>query len=515
MAQKALNPELFVCPLCLDLLTDPVSIPCGHSYCMKCVQDHWDQEDEKQLYSCPECRRSYSPRPVLAKHIILAGVVEQLGKTGLKAHLADHCYARPQDVLVVPSQKLQENICTQHHKVMEMFCRRDQQSICALCVDQHKDHNVVSAAAERARRLSARRAQLDQSLQDKEKDLKRLQQEAQEIRPSAQKAVQRISESFREMAQLLEKRCSEVKQQILSQEHTQLSRLQELQDQLQRDVMELKRSITELDTLSLTLDNNQFLGLYSLLSTDTQSTEPVRIQTGPRSYFEEVTRAVSALGDKLHLTMEEGLTNTSLAQSPVQLLPSPAQPSSREDFLQYSREITLDPNTVSTELSLSDGNRRVRVMREHQSYHDHPDRFSECQVLSRESLTGRCYWEVEWSGTWIRVAVSYRKIQRKGSSNECVFGHNDKSWALVCKKNSLSFWSKAVNSNVSGPVSSRIGVYLDHCAGVLEFYSVVERTTRLLRRVQATFTEPLYAGVRLGSLSDCILEGTAHFPKLK
>ncbi|XP_033842821.1 E3 ubiquitin/ISG15 ligase TRIM25-like [Periophthalmus magnuspinnatus] len=538
MAQKALDQEAFSCSVCLDLLKDPVTIPCGHSYCRNCVQQHWDQEDEKQLYSCPECRLSFSPRPALVKNIMLAGLVEQMKKTAPPAAL---CYAGPEDVscdvctgkrlravqsclqcvasycerhlqphyeaaalqkhqLVAPSHRLQENICSQHHRAMEMFCRSDQQLLCSLCVDQHKGHDIVSSASERAQRqaeLPARRALLLQSLQHKETDL---QQEAQDIRSSAQTAVQRSNDSFRDMALLLDKRRSEVEQQIRSQEDTQLSRVQELQDQLQQDVRGLKRSLSELDTLDLTQDHNQFIQRYASLSPHTQSTEPATIHTGDRGYFEEVTRAVSKLRDTLQLTL-----------SPVQVLLPPAELSSREDFLYYSTEITLDTNTVYKYLSLSDGNRRVTRMNQRQSYRDHPDRFSNrCQVLSRESLTGRCYWEVEWSGECgVYIAVSYREIQRKGSSPECLFGFNDESWALRCDKTSPSFQFNKVKSQVSGPVGSRIGVYLDHSAGVLAFYSVSESTMSLLHRVQTRFTRPLYTGVGFDS------GDTAHFPKLK
>ncbi|KAJ0055264.1 hypothetical protein NL108_013579 [Boleophthalmus pectinirostris] len=541
MARTALDQEAFSCSVCLDLLKDPVTIPCGHSYCRNCVQQHWDQEDDKQLYSCPECRQSFNPRPLLGKNILLASLVEQMKKT---ATPADRCYAEPQEVscdvctgrklravqsclqcvasycerhlkphyeaaafkkhqLVEPSHTLHENICSQHNKVMDLFCRRDQQLLCSLCMDQHHGHDTVTSALERAQRqaeLPARRAQLLQSLQHKETDLKRLQQEAQDIRRSAQTAVQHSGDSFTQMALLLEKRRSEVEQQIRSQEKTQLSRVQELQDQRQQDVSELKRGLSELDTLALTQDHNQFIQIYTSLSPHTQSTEPDTIHTGDRSYFEEVTRAVSKLRDTLQLTL-----------SPVQVLLAPTEPRSRDDFLQYSTEITLDPKTVNPWLCLLDGNTRVTFMSVCKSYPDHPDRFSVCQVLSRESLTGRCYWEVEWGGEGVRIAVSYREVQRKDYKG-CVFGFNDISWALDCDKTSCSFRFNKVQSQVSGPVGSRIGVYLDHSAGVLAFYSVSESTTRLLHRVQTSFTQPLYAGIRF---PDCCPGDTAHFPKLK
>uniref|UniRef100_A0A3B4B5V8 Tripartite motif-containing protein 16-like n=1 Tax=Periophthalmus magnuspinnatus TaxID=409849 RepID=A0A3B4B5V8_9GOBI len=529
MAQRVPQDSLS-CPICLDLLKDPVTTPCGHNYCMKCLKHYWDQQ--KRTYSCPQCRESFSPRPVLRKNTVLTDLVEQLKKkkkskrppssigrskagphnvpcdecTGKKLRAVQSCLqcvasyceshlqphyddaAFKKHQLVAPSRRLKDINCSQHYRLMELFCRSDQQLLCSLCVDQHKGHDIVSTASERAQRqadLPARRALLLQSFQHKETDLKRLQQEAQDISRSAQTAVQRSNDSFRDMALLLDKRRSEVEQQIRSQEDTQLSRVQELQDQLQQDVRGLKRSLSELDTLDLTQDHNQFIQRYASLSPHTQSTEPATIHTGDRGYFEEVTRAVSKLRDTLQLTL-----------SPVQVLLAPAELSSREDFLYYSTEITLDTNTAHTRLSLSDGNRRVTCMSKEQSYPDHPDRFSDYgQVLSRENLTGRCYWEVEWSGGGIFIAVSYREIQRKGNSDECVFGVSDKSWAFNCDKSRCLFLFNKVQSQVSHPVGSRIGVYLDHSAGVLAFYSVSESTMSLLHRVQTRFTQPLYAGL--------------------
>ncbi|XP_030609606.1 tripartite motif-containing protein 16-like [Archocentrus centrarchus] len=545
MAQKGvqLDRETFICSICLDLLKDPVTTSCGHSYCMNCIKRFWDEEEEKKgIHSCPQCRKTFTPRPVLEKNTILAVLVEELKKTGLQAAPADHCYAGPEDVacgvctgrklkaimsclvclasycekhlqphydaaplkkhkLVAPSKKLQENICSRHDEVMKIFCRTDQQSICYLCtMDEHKGHETVPAAAERTEKqkeLEVRRLNIQQRIQDREKDVKLLQQEVEAINGSADKAVEDSEKMLTELIRLIQKRSSDVKQQVRSQQETEVSRVKELQEKLEQEIAELKRKDGELEQLSHTQDHNQFLHNYPSLSALSESTHSSSINIGPLRYFEDVTAAVSETRDKLQDILREEWTNISLTVTEEDVLLSPSEPKTRAGFLKYSHEITLDPNTANRKLLLSEGNRKVTLMKQQQSYSDHPDRFTGwCQVLSRESLTGRCYWEVEWRGRGVNVAVTYKNISRAGLIYECVLGNNDKSWGLRCDTNSYTFWHNNVHTVLSGPRSSRVGVYLDHRAGILSFYSISETMT-LLHRVQTTFTQPLYAGLYL------------------
>ncbi|XP_067095080.1 stonustoxin subunit beta-like [Osmerus mordax] len=163
----------------------------------------------------------------------------------------------------------------------------------------------------------------------------------------------------------------------------------------------------------------------------------------------------------------------------------------------YACELTLDPNTAFRELCLSEENRKVTRREEEQPYPDHPERFEIWpQVLCREGLSGRCYWEAEWSGGGVHIAVTYKGISRRGEGYDCLLGHNNMSWSLECDDN--SYYARHNNKSTAIPVppssSHRVGVYLDWPAGTLSFYTVSSDTLTHLHTFHSTFTEPLYPG---------------------
>ncbi|XP_048037760.1 tripartite motif-containing protein 16-like [Megalobrama amblycephala] len=181
-------------------------------------------------------------------------------------------------------------------------------------------------------------------------------------------------------------------------------------------------------------------------------------------------------------------------------------PRTRNDFLQYSRWLTLDLNTMNKYLLVSEGNRVITRTDTPQSYPDHPDRFGggNSQVLCRESVSDRrSYWEIEWSGD-VWISVSYKSICRK-IGIESQFGSNDQSWSLICSYYRYSFrhndiWTvlpvdPIISRTVNGKDYYRTGVYVDHSAGILFFYDVSGDTMILIHTVQTTFTQPLYPGI--------------------
>uniref|UniRef100_A0A3Q1EUX0 Tripartite motif-containing protein 16-like n=1 Tax=Acanthochromis polyacanthus TaxID=80966 RepID=A0A3Q1EUX0_9TELE len=545
MAQRGvqLDRETFSCSVCLDLLKDPVTIPCGHSYCMTCINTHWDGEDEQRNHSCPQCRKTFRPRPVLEQNAMLAALMEELKKAGLQAAPADHHFAAPEDVacdlctgrkrkavktclvcpasycenhlqphydapplkrhkLVEPSKDLQENICSRHDEVMKLFCRTDQQLICYLCsVAEHKGHDTVSAAAERTEKqkeLEVSRLNIQQRIQDKEKDVEALLQELGVTSVSAEETMFNSWHILEALIRLIQNSSNVLHRQIRSQRKAEESRAQELRKKLKQEIRDLKRKAAELKKLSETPDHTQFLLNCPSVSALSESAHTSSINIRPRRHFEEVVNVMEKLKESVQYKLMNHWKSISHIVNLSDMLLPESEPKTRAEFLRYSRDITMDLNTLCRWLVLYDGDRKIPTEWDGTSYPRYPGEFArQYQVLSRQRLVRRCYWEVELM-VGSCIAVSYPSISRRVP--DCGFGHNDKSWSLYRDRNSFEFKHKDITTPIFGPQSSRVGVYLDYSAGILSFYDVSETTT-LLYRVQTTFTEPLYAGLETNTFT--------------
>uniref|UniRef100_W5KQR6 Uncharacterized protein n=1 Tax=Astyanax mexicanus TaxID=7994 RepID=W5KQR6_ASTMX len=315
MAEAALKTQdSLTCPICLDLLKDPVTIPCGHSFCLGCIKHCWAGDDQRKVYSCPQCRHTFTPRPVLNKNTMLAELSEGLRKTRLQAAppaadspagsggvecdvctvtkhtavksclvcLLSFCEAHIQPHYEIPAYKkhklveasmnLQEKICSLHDKLLEVFCRTDQQCICLLCVmDEHSGHKTVSAAAERAekqKQLVETQRKSQQRIQQTEKKLQELRKTMETLRRSAQAAVEDSEKIFTELIQSMERRRSEVKELIRAQEKTELSLAEDLLKKLEQEIdpVHFLQSFQSLSAppQSADLPKSQYCGLMKL-----------------------------------------------------------------------------------------------------------------------------------------------------------------------------------------------------------------------------------------------------------
>ncbi|XP_048016561.1 E3 ubiquitin/ISG15 ligase TRIM25-like isoform X2 [Megalobrama amblycephala] len=528
MAESAVSQyvDQFSCPVCLDPLKEPVTIPCGHSYCMSCITDCWGQKEQGPPYRCPQCRESFSQRPLLKKNTLIAEMMETLQKTSLQTAavecdvctteknravksclqcLASFCqthlqlhYESPafmKHKLVEASRNIQENICLSHGKLLEIYCQDDHQCICYLCMfDNHNGHRLVSLESEwtnQKKELKEVKVACQKLIQERERGQQELREAVKSFKSSALETMEDIEKVFTELICSLEKKRSEIKEQIRAQEKTEIDRAEELHKHLDQELTELRKRQAEIEKLLITDDQIQCLkSCLSVCVLPSFEDVPSFTQHTHLS-FKDIS--ISAFKEVLEDVYQQQTARISREESP--------EPEAPNEFLLYFCQLQLDSNTAQENLILSEENRKASYSIEVQQYPDHPERFDGyCHILCKEGLYSRCYWEVECSGNDWSVAVCYKGIGRKGNSDDCRLGFNNKSWRLThCQQN---FYFRHDESQVPIPAfrSSRIGVYLDHRAGTLSFYSVSDTMT-LLHRVQTTFTEPLYPafGVSYGS----------------
>ncbi|XP_050959390.1 finTRIM family, member 64 isoform X2 [Labeo rohita] len=530
--------DQFSCPVCLDLLKDPVTIPCGHSYCMDCITGCWNQDDQRGVYSCPQCRQTFTPKPALCKNVVFAEMMEKLKKTKFHSAVPAHCYAGPGDVecdictgkkckavksclvclnsycqnhleqhedffkgkkhnLMDATGRLKEMICCKHDKQLDIYCRIDQQCICYLCgMDEHKNHATVTAAEERMekqKQLGKAKIEFKKRIQQKEKEVQELRETVESHKRSALAAVKDSEKVFTELICSIERCRSEVTQLIRDQEKAAVSRAERLLKRLEQEINDLKKRDAELEQLSHRDDHILFLQSFQSFSVPPKFTDVPITSSSPLS-FDDVAKSVSLLREKLEDFCKQEIERISGKVSYIQTIPTP-DPKTRDEFLQYSCQFTLDPNTVNKRLRLSEGNKTAADTGTIQQYPNHPDRFDHTlQVLCKESVCGRCYWELEWSGHGVAISVSYKNIGRKEKG--CVFGFNRQSWSLFCSMSSCIFYHGKKHIKCSIPSCFKIGVYVDHSAGTLSFYNISDTMT-LIHRVQTTFTQPLFPGFLL------------------
>ncbi|XP_034998377.2 E3 ubiquitin/ISG15 ligase TRIM25 isoform X4 [Hippoglossus stenolepis] len=559
-AHISVTESQFRCPICLELLKDPVSIPCGHTYCMDCVNSYWDQAESAQL-SCPQCRETFSPRPVLRRNTVLAEVVDklklsemvaapQLYLVGLGEVPCDFCPAEGRlravksclvclasfcELHVLPHREVgtlrrhklvaalecpAERLCAQHRLGLEPAgsgSEAEWSGDCLLCeADQEELHGADAQRTRRQLQLQESQRMFQGRIRIGERDIEEFQQSLESLKVSASAVLEDGDALFADMSVRLEKTKAEVRARLEAKERAVVGRAERDIEMLEKDVEELRRRDEEISQLLQTDDNTHFLQAAPLLCVPLATGRHSRALSLPTEAFSGARRALCHFRSRMEEVCREEVDKISRAVNenyvsggecvkvPVSfplssLSLQPADQRMRAAFLRFSCRLSLDPDTAHPTLILLEGPQGAHCGEEPQSYPPHPQRFdSVAQVLCREGqFGGASYWEVEWrGGGWIDIGVTYRGIGRKGGGKPCLIGRNENSWRLRCTHAGYAAWHDNRKTTVAAPPCPRIGVFLERQKGVLSFYSVSD-TVVLLYTFRCLFSQPLYPAFRL------------------
>ncbi|MGH0169294.1 UNVERIFIED_CONTAM: hypothetical protein FKN15_060000 [Acipenser sinensis] len=286
--------DQFTCSVCLEILKNPVTVACGHNFCMGCIGSCWDREDQSGSYTCPQCRAAFTPRPAVHRNNLLAEIVERLKRTGLSSaaqpfagaedvpcdlcvgrklkaaksclvclvsycepHLAPHyeIVTLKKHKLAEPMANLQDRLCKEHGNLLELFCQTDQACICLLCTDAetHRNHTTVLAARERGdkqNQMGEKQKEILKRIQEKENKLCALKEAVETLKRSALSSKERVEKACTELIRSIEQTQAEILELINSKEKATEKETAAQIQQLEQEIAELKRSNAGLENLS-------------------------------------------------------------------------------------------------------------------------------------------------------------------------------------------------------------------------------------------------------------------------
>ncbi|XP_063333428.1 E3 ubiquitin-protein ligase TRIM39-like [Pelmatolapia mariae] len=530
-ASNLRSEDQFLCSICLDVFTDPVTTSCGHNFCKKCITQHWDVNHK---YKCPLCNDICLSRPQLKINTFISEMVAQFRReaqqkassssseqqaakpaevpcdvctgTRLKAlksclvcltsycqtHLEPHLTATSlkRHQLIEPVENLESRMCRKHDKHLELFCKTDQTCVCMLCsVLDHKTHEVVPLREE----YEGKKAELEKTEAEIQQMIQKRRLKIQEIKESVKMSKDAADRQKAEGVQVLtalmesvERRLKELIKEIEDKQETTEKQAEGLIKDLEQEISELMERSSEVEQLSHSEDHLHLLQSFSSL----KAAPPIRtgqlleVRFCQPSYEGTVVRAVAQLDETLRKLMKK-LFEAELKR--VQ---------------QYAVDVTLDPDTANPDLILSDDGKLVKCVDVKKNLPDNPERFSLCVcVLGEQSFSsGRFYFEVQVKGkTDWDLGVATESINRKGKIR---LSPGDGLWT-VCLRNGSEYAALDAPSVRlclrSGP--EKVGVFVDYEEGLVSFYDVDAAA------LIYSFTGCSFSGELLPYFCPCISDG--------
>ncbi|XP_036964338.1 zinc finger protein RFP-like [Acanthopagrus latus] len=498
-ASCLLTEDQFLCSICLDVFTDPVSTPCGHNFCKTCITKHWDKNE----CQCPNCKKTFNTRPELQVNTFISEMAaqfrqsaqqkassssseQQVSKPGevpcdvctgtkLKALksclvcLASYCETHLEPhltksglkghQLIDPVENLEDRMCTKHNKLLELFCKTDQMCVCMLCNDlDHKTHDVVPLKEEcegKKAELGKRDAETQQMIQKRRLKIEEMKRSVQLSKKDADREIAAGVQVFRALKESVERSQAELMDTIKEKQRETEKQAEGFIKELEQEISELEKRSSEVEQLSQSEDHLHLLQSFPSLNTAPPTRDWTGVSIRPPSYEGTVVRAVNQLEETLSKQMKK-LLEAELKR--VQ---------------QYAVDVTLDPDTAQLYLMLSDDGKQVKHGDVKKNLPDNPERFDTCPcVLAKQSFSsGRFYYEVQVKDkTDWDLGVARESINRKG---DITLNPQDGYWT-ICSRNINEYYAPA-DPSVRLSLKhqpEKVGVFVDYEEGLVSFYDV-------------------------------------------
>ncbi|KAM6911359.1 E3 ubiquitin-protein ligase TRIM21-like [Lycodopsis pacificus] len=519
-ASCLLTEDQFLCSICLDVFTDPVSIPCGHNFCKACITQHWNVNVP---FQCPNCKKLFYTRPELQVNTFISEMAAQFRQsaqqkassssseqqaakpgevpcdvctgtklkalksclvclvsyceTHLEPHLTTSGLKRHQ--LIDPVENLEARMCTKHDKLLELFCKTDQMCVCMLCtVLDHKTHDVVPLKEEyegKKAALGKTEAEIQQMIQKRRVKIEEIKHSVELSEEDADREIADGVQVFTALKESVERSQAELIDTIKEKQRKTEKQAEGFIKELEQEISELKKRSTEVEQLSCSEDHLHLLQSFRTLNTAPPTKDWTGVRVSPPSHEGTVVRAVNQLEETLSKHMKKLLTEVELKR--VQ---------------QSAVDVTLDPDTAHPALILSDDGKQVKLGDVKKNLPDNPERFDPCPiVLAKQSFSsGRFYYEVQVEGkTDWDLGVVRESINRKG---QITVTPQDGYWT-ICLRNENEYKALAgppvLLSLKSRP--QKVGVFVDYEEGLVSFYDV-KSAALIYSFTGCCFTEKLY-----------------------
>ncbi|XP_012713537.2 E3 ubiquitin-protein ligase TRIM39 isoform X2 [Fundulus heteroclitus] len=504
-----LSKEQFQCLLCQDVFLDPVSIPCGHSFCVGCISSHWTAS---LSIDCPKCRAVYKVRPELCENSFAKEMSEQIrarrqdggaaaavscgacaGKqtkalksclvclaSYCESHLEPHLRvaALRDHRLIEPAAMLENRVCRKHKQVLELFCRSHQKCVCVQCVKtDHRCPDTVPVEREsqdKKGKIKRIQGEVQQMIQNKLQKLEEIKHNLELSKENSKRDMEDSEQLFSALSRSIERSRAELAEAIRRKQTAAEVRAKGLIAGLESEISALQRRRSDLEQLLHHEDHLHVVQSFPAVSAPPSTEDSSDVLVHSDTCLGTIRRAVADFRQQLQLQLDRLSSRE------------------HEKVQQYAADVLLDPRTANPWLVVSADGRQVHDGDVMQNVPALPERFDKapCVLAQVGFTTGRRYWEVHVGDkTAWDLGVARASVRRKGA---VTLSPEDGFWA-VCLRKGAEYWACGGEAE---QLSLRqrprvIGVFLDYEDGTVSFYDA-ETHAHIYSFAEFCFTEAMF-----------------------